>query len=232
MISKSLLINYDPNIENQNILHIGRLPARATIVPANKRGVYYQNKFESECITSLNGDYKFKYVPEDTEKNFYRTDVSDSDWDVIDVPSMWQYRGYGKPEYPNIRYSIPFLPPYVKKQNPVGLYRRAFFVSSPAERTILHFSGVDNAFYVYLNGEMIGFSKGVGIMHTRVSGNKFLVNEHPIYIKGVNRHENDPWNGRTLTVEQIRHDLEMIKENNLNAIRLSHYPNDPSTHFG
>ena len=370
MISKSLLINYDPNIENQNILHIGRLPARATIVPANKRGVYYQNKFESECITSLNGDYKFKYVPEDTENNFYRTDVSDSDWDVIDVPSMWQYRGYGKPEYPNIRYSIPFLPPYVKKQNPVGLYRRTFFVSSPAERTILHFAGVDNAFYVYLNGEMIGFSKGsrlpsefdvtkhikagenllavkvftysdatylenqdmllasgifrdvflletsknslwdyrvtttytsvtveaklcvdtpyrvrftlcgktaeyeagetvkhtftldhpklwsaetpnlydlfielvcddeifevhskrVGIMHTRVSGNKFLVNEHPIYIKGVNRHENDPWNGRTLTVEQIRRDLEMIKENNLNAIRLSHYPNDPSTY--
>ena len=67
-------------------------------------------------------------------------------------------------------------------------------------------------------------------MHTRVSGNKFLVNEHPIYIKGINRHENDPWNGKSLAVEQIRRDLEMIKANNLNAIRLSHYPNDPATY--
>ena len=160
MISRSLLINSDPNIENQNILHIGRLPARATVVPSKKRGVYYQNKFESECITSLNGDYKFRYLLEDTEKDFYRTDISDGDWDTIDVPSMWQYRGYGAPEYPNVRYSIPFLPPYVKKQNPVGLYRRTFTVDTPAERTVLYFAGVDNAFYVYLNEEMIGFSKG------------------------------------------------------------------------
>ena len=45
-----------------------------------------------------------------------------------------------------------------------------------------------------------------------------------------NRHENDPWNGQYLTVEQIRADLEMIKANNLNAIRMSHYPNNPATY--
>ena len=160
MIQKNLLIDSDPNIENQSVLHINRLDARATIVPAQKRGVYYQNKYESSLIRTLNGDFKFRYLLGDTQKDFYRTDIDDSDWDTIDVPSMWQYRGYGKPEYPNIRYSIPFLPPYIKKQNPVGLYRKTLFVECPAERTILHFAGVDNAFYAYLNGEMIGFSKG------------------------------------------------------------------------
>ena len=370
MINKNALLNFDSNIENQNLLHINRLPARATIVPAQKRGIYYRNKFDSTLIKSLDGDYKFKYLAEDTEKDFYLKSVDDTAWDIIDVPSMWQYRGYGKPEYPNIRYPFPFLPPYIKKQNPVGLYRKVFKIDNPAERTILHFAGVDNAFYVYLNGEMIGFSKGsripaefdvsekivkghnllcvkvftysdasylenqdmllasgifrnvflietksntlwdyrvtttyssitvnvklkvntpyrvritldgevaeseasdtvihtftlnnpklwnaetpnlydlyiellnddgvfeahskrVGIMHTRIQGNKLLVNEKPIYVKGINRHENDPWNGRTMTVSQIEKDLKMIKANNLNAIRLAHYPNDPATY--
>ena len=146
MIPKGLLINSDPNIENQSVLHINRLPARATVVPAKRRGVYYRNKYESTLIRSLGGDFRFKYLLSDTEKDFYREGKDDSDWDTIDVPSMWQYRGYGLPEYPNIRYSIPFLPPYVKKQNPVGLYRRTFRVDRPAGRTILHFAGVDNAF--------------------------------------------------------------------------------------
>ena len=370
MIDKNLLVNSDPNIENQNILHINRLSARATVVPAQRREIYYRNKEDSHLIRSLNGDYRFKYLPSDSYKDFYGNEVDDSDWDTIDVPSMWQYRGYGDPEYTNTLYPIPFMPPYVRKQNPVGFYRRTFAVKKPAGRTILHFAGASGAFYAYLNGEMVGFSKGsrvpaefdvthliregenllavkvftysdaiylenqdmllangifrdvflietekntlwdyrvtttyysisveaklcvyspykvrftldgesaeydaaevvkhtfalenprlwnaeepslynlnielidgenafeihskrVGIMHTRVDGNKLLVNEKPIYVKGVNRHENDPWNGQHLTVEQIRRDLEMIKANNLNAVRLSHYPNDPSTY--
>ncbi len=368
--SKSQLMNFDPNIENQNILHINRLDPRATIIPAQKRGVYYRNKEESSFLRSLNGDYRFLYKEEDTEKSFYKVEIDDSSWDIIDVPSMWQYRGYGKPEYPNVKYSIPATPPFVKKQNPVGCYRKSFFVSNPAEKSILHFGGVDNAFYVYLNGELVGFSKGsrlpsefdvtslikegenllavkvftysdatylenqdmllasgifrdvyliesaadtlwdyrvtstytsisvelkptvssdydirieldgqtaiyaakeriyhtfelkdpklwsaetpnlydlsielikngeifethskrVGILHSRVEGNKFLVNEHPIYIKGINRHENNAKNGKAITVEQIEADLKMIKANNLNAIRLSHYTNNPATY--
>lgn len=369
-MDKSLLINSDPNIEDQNVLQIGRLPARATVIPAQERGVYYRNKEKSNFLRSLNGDYKFRYLLSDSFKDFYRPELDDSDFDTIDVPSMWQYRGYGKPEYPNVRYSIPFSPPFVKKQNPVGLYRRHFNVDTVAGRSILHFSGVDNAYYVYLNGELVGFSKGsrlaaefdvtslirkgdnllavkvftysdatyledqdmllasgifrdvyliesdrdtlwdyrvtttydsisvkaelavcgdysvrftldgesveypaaetvehtfvlkeprlwnaelpelydlniellrgsqvfevhskrVGIMHTRVEGNKFLVNETPIYIKGINRHENDAWNGRAIRVADIERDLKMIKANGLNAIRMSHYTNDPATY--
>ena len=73
---------------------------------------------------------------------------------------MWQYRGYGEPEYTNTLYPIPFMPPYVRKQNPVAHYRRSFTVEKPAGKTIKHFAGVGGAFYAYLNGEMVGFSKG------------------------------------------------------------------------
>lgn len=108
----------------------------------------------------MNGDYRFHYLPSDTQKDFYLSAVGDEDWDVIDVPASWQYRGYGSPTYPNIKYPIPFLPPYVKKQNPVGLYRRHFTVEHPAPKTLLHFAGVEGAFYVYLNDTLVGFSKG------------------------------------------------------------------------
>ena len=158
--SKTELMNFDPNIEDQTVVHINRLPARATVIPAQKAGVYYRNKEESSFVRSLNGDYRFLYLKEDTEKLFFETSFDDGNWDIIDVPSMWQFRGYGMPEYPNVKYPFPFLPPYIKKQNPVGYYRREFTVDSPAEKTILHFGGVDNAFYVYLNGEQVGFSKG------------------------------------------------------------------------
>ena len=73
MIEKNLLVNSDPNIENQNLLHINRLPARATVVPAARRGAYYQNKEDSCYIRSLVGDYRFKYLPEDSFKDFYIT---------------------------------------------------------------------------------------------------------------------------------------------------------------
>ena len=68
MISKSLLINSDPNIENQSVLHINRLDARATVVPAERRGVYYRNKYESSLSRSLNGDFRFRYLLGDTER--------------------------------------------------------------------------------------------------------------------------------------------------------------------
>ena len=367
---RSELMYFDPNIEDQKLLHIGRLPARATIVPAQKRDIYYRNKEESSFVRSLNGDYRFLYLPEDSEKYFYVTELDDSAWNIIDVPSMWQFRGYGRPEYPNVKYPFPFLPPYIKKENPVGYYRKRFDIKDTAKKTILHFGGVDNAFYVYLNGKFVGFSKGsripsefdvsalvkkgenllavkvftysdasylenqdmllasgifrdvyliestddtlwdyrikttydtisieadlecnsdfdvrftldgesvtyrsnknlnhtfkliesrlwsaeepnlydlyielikdgkvfevhskrVGIMHTRVLGNKLLVNEKPIYVKGINRHENNAKNGRAITVSQIENELKMIKANNLNAIRMAHYTNNPATY--
>lgn len=59
-------------------------------------------------------------------------------------------------------------------------------------------------------------------------GAQVLVNGEPVTIRGTNRHETDPDSGRTLPIETMQVDLERMKQFNVNAVRTSHYPNDPS----
>ncbi len=67
----------------------------------------------------------------------------------------------------------------------------------------------------------------VGFRSVEISGVDLLVNGVRPYIRGINRHDSDPWTGRTLTADQIRADLVTIKRFGFNAVRTSHYPNDP-----
>ena len=46
-------------------------------------------------------------------------------------------------------------------------------------------------------------------------------------MRGVNRHDHDPHSGRTVSMERLRRELELMKAHNINAIRTAHYPNDP-----
>ena len=359
----------DNKLHNPDCLQDGCLKPRATVIPALQKDVYYKNKEDSKLIQSLNGDFKFSYQPNDCLEDFFTLDYDDTTWDTIDVPSMWQYRGYSKPAYPNVKYPIPFNPPYVFCENPVGYYRKRF-VADKTAKTILYFGGVDNAFFVYLNGSYVGFSKGsrlpvefdisaklqdgenllcvkvftysdatylenqdmllasgifrdvfllhladtfvfdyyirtdknkiiidislegenfadyslqigvdgqtqeikaqkenhfefiienprkwnaetpnlyhtyitllrdsipceihskkIGFISCRTEGNRLLVNDTPITIKGMNRHEHHPKNGRAITVELIEKELKNIKLHNMNAIRCAHYPNNPA----
>ena len=138
-----------------------RLPARTLLLPAGKRGVTHKNVTDSDRITLLDGDWKFSYLREDTDAPFFDPALSDDGWDTIPVPGMWQFCGYGSCRYPNVRYPFPYDPPYIHRENPVGLYRRTFPAKKPENgRAILRFSGVDNAYFVWLNGAYVGFSKG------------------------------------------------------------------------
>ena len=56
---------------------------------------------------------------------------------------------------------------------------------------------------------------------------RLLVNGREEHIKGVNKHEHNPWTGKTVTEEQMRKDIELMKQHNFNSVRTSHYPNDP-----
>ncbi|MBR2948781.1 MAG: hypothetical protein IKC46_02845 [Lachnospiraceae bacterium] len=365
-------------LENQKLLSENRLPSRTLLLPADKRGVTHKNPTDSAMITSLNGDWNFRYLENGkiTEEytSFYAPDYDDTAWDVLPVPSMWQYHGYGTCLYPNVAYPFPLDPPYIHCVNPVGLYRRHFKVKNKPAQAILRFGGVDSAYFVYVNGEYVGFSKGsrltsefditnylqagdnllavqvhtycdgsylenqdmllasgifrdvtllcigedslwdytllpvdsgfeltcechtgqdgavleavlydaegrevcreakaasnktvfsltvetphlwnaedpylyeliltlsrsgivseihtkkAGIRFSSISGQYLMLNGSPIRLKGVNRHDNNPWTGRAITAEQIRSELEDIKSCNLNAIRCSHYTNQP-----
>ena len=49
----------------------------------------------------------------------------------------------------------------------------------------------------------------------------------PILFKGVNRHEHDEFTGHVVSKESMLKDIQIMKQNNINAVRTSHYPNDP-----
>ncbi|MFT3855273.1 MAG: glycoside hydrolase family 2 TIM barrel-domain containing protein [Ilumatobacteraceae bacterium] len=67
----------------------------------------------------------------------------------------------------------------------------------------------------------------VGFRRVEVRGHELLINGRAALIKGVNRHDHDPRRGKAVTRESIRHDIELMKAHHLNAVRTSHYPNDP-----
>jgi beta-galactosidase len=67
----------------------------------------------------------------------------------------------------------------------------------------------------------------VGFREVEIRAGLLLVNGQRIYLKGVNRHEHDPVTGHAVTVESMRADIRLMKQFNVNAVRTSHYPDDP-----
>jgi len=73
--------------------------------------------------------------------------------------------------------------------------------------------------------EVIGFN--IGFRRISIRDQQFLVNERPITIKGVNRHEFDPDTGWTVSKERMEQDARLMKQHNINTVRTSHYINHP-----
>lgn len=67
----------------------------------------------------------------------------------------------------------------------------------------------------------------IGFRSIEISDRELLINGKPVLIKGVNRHDHSQTGGKTVTLEEIRKDLELMKSYNFNAVRTAHYPNDP-----
>ncbi|HAR39323.1 MAG TPA: beta-galactosidase, partial [Porphyromonadaceae bacterium] len=153
--------------ENQHVLQINREPARASFTP------YFEMK--NDRTLSLDGQWKFNWVPtpEERPETFYRSDSDDSGWISFPVPANWEVNGFGTPIYVSAGYPFKIDPPYVTKEpkesyttfrerNPVGSYRRTFQLPEEWEKKqiFLHFEGVQSAFYVWVNGEKVGYSQG------------------------------------------------------------------------
>ncbi len=67
----------------------------------------------------------------------------------------------------------------------------------------------------------------VGFRTTEVKDGLLLVNGKPVLFKGVDRHEHDQYKGHVVSEELMTEDIRLMKANNINAVRTSHYPNDP-----
>ncbi|MGI9204802.1 MAG: glycoside hydrolase family 2 TIM barrel-domain containing protein, partial [Woeseiaceae bacterium] len=67
----------------------------------------------------------------------------------------------------------------------------------------------------------------VGFRSTEIKNGQLMINGNPITVRGVNRHEHDPVTGRAVSKESMLNDIQLMKQFNINAVRTSHYPNDP-----
>ncbi|MCA8950532.1 MAG: beta-galactosidase, partial [Planctomycetes bacterium] len=125
---------------------------------------------------SLDGRWRFHWVahPDRRPAGFFAVDFDASGWDTIDVPANVELQGHGTPIYVNIRYPFAVNPPRVmdeppggyttaNERNPVSSYRRTFELPAgwaEGRRTYVRFDGVASAFYLWCNGERIGYHQG------------------------------------------------------------------------
>ncbi len=77
------------------------------------------------------------------------------------------------------------------------------------------------------NSELERLRTPVGFRTVEIKDGKFLVNGKYVLIKGVNRHEHDPYSGHVVSRSSMEKDIKLMKQLNINTVRTSHYPNDP-----
>ncbi len=150
--------------QNPKMLHQNRMNATAEFFPYHdEKTAIKNNRTASKYYKLLNGAWKFDYNDNLTfmKDGWESVDFDDSEWDDLNVPSNWQMHGYSIPVYTNYNYPIPYDPPFVPDENPVGCYRKSFILPKEwnEKNTYLTFDGVDSCFYVFVNGKKAGFSK-------------------------------------------------------------------------
>ncbi|WP_202078996.1 glycoside hydrolase family 2 TIM barrel-domain containing protein [Caldalkalibacillus salinus] len=154
---------------NPHIFQLNRLPAHATSISYQTVEEAIQGDRESsDYYRSLNGEWYFSFAtcPEERDIDFYKKDRDHRDWDKINVPAHWQLQGYDYPHYTNVRYpweeTEDIVPPFAPTTyNPVGQYNRTFTVPQEWQDfpVYISFQGVESAFYVWVNGDFVGYSE-------------------------------------------------------------------------
>ena len=79
--------------------------------------------------------------------------------------------------------------------------------------------------------EEMAFSTKYGFRDIRVANSLVYINGKKVFFKGVNRHDTSPAHGRAVTLSEMERDILLMKQNNVNTLRTSHYPNSPRLSF-
>ena len=141
-----------------------------------------QDLSRSPYFLDLNGTWKFRWsaLPSKVPSGFYADDYNVSSWDNITVPMPWQMYGvrngksWDKPLYINTRYPFTYTSDYSvmasrpsdytyneQMKNPVGCYRRTFTLPEGwlARKTFIRFNGAGHGYYVWVNGQFVGYAE-------------------------------------------------------------------------
>ena len=165
-----------PEWQNKDAFRLGQLDPHECVVPyasgpSAVKAIADQKFTDSPWYMSLNGKWDFKWTqnPAKRPADFYKPEYSTAGWDKINVPGNWETQGYGTKIYVNERYEFGNKyygfeknPPYVPvDSNEVGSYRRVFTVPADwaGRRTVLCLEGAASFYYVWLNGELLGYNQ-------------------------------------------------------------------------
>ena len=158
--------------ENTSVNSINREPPRAYSMPLADEKDALTDDLEPKTPyrVFLNGKWRYSWCgnPSLRPLDFWKTDFDDSRWFTIDVPSCVEMRGFGSPGYTNVRYPHANKWPQILDRqsgkpdyNPVSSYRRTFAVPKEwkGRDVFLRFDGVYSAYYVWVNGERVGYAE-------------------------------------------------------------------------
>lgn len=175
--------NWDGAWNDVSITQINREEAHTLAIPfASEEDVIHKSIEESPYFLSLNGTWKFMWVPDPETKpeGFQENNFDTSEWDDITVPSVWQLYGvrngkkWDQPLYVNVRYPFTYDEDYSvmadrpqewtynnDMKNPVGSYKRDFSLPADWEKRDIYvrFNGAGPGYYLWVNGKQVGYSE-------------------------------------------------------------------------
>lgn len=155
-----LLNEYHEDISK---LHVNMMERRSYYIPFidTNEALNIKDRSKQKNFFSLNGEWKFNYFTSlqliKEAENIDKINLSTT----MEVPSVWQVNGYDYNQYTNVKYPIPYNPPFVPKDNPCAIYQKEFdFNINPTKHDYhINFEGVDSCFYLWINGMFVGYSQ-------------------------------------------------------------------------
>ncbi len=169
--------------DNVSITSLNRIQSHDLSIPfADEEDAHSLDLSRSPYFLDLNGTWKFRWsaLPSKVPSGFFADDYDVSTWDNITVPMPWQIYGvrnkknWDKPLYVNTRYPFTYTDDYSvmasrpdyftyneSMKNPVGCYRRTFTLPEGwlARKTFLRFNGAGHGYYVWVNGQFVGYAE-------------------------------------------------------------------------
>jgi beta-galactosidase len=154
--------DWDTYLEDPQRTGEGQEPHHAILRPfTDVAAAGADPRAETPYTRSLDGTWRFAYADRPADAPDF---AESGDWAEVTVPHVWQQDGYDRPIYRNVPSEIaPYDPPRVPDDlNPTGSYLRT--VDLPADwdgrRTLLRFEGVTSGYFVWVNGEYVGYDQG------------------------------------------------------------------------
>jgi hypothetical protein len=179
------------NYADFRVFEINKLPPRSYFIPFPDRSAadaakLLEKRYCSAKVQCLNGSWDFIFFPRPAELPV-EIDTDQIQFEQMDVPACWQFRGIDRPFYLNVRYQFPFDPPAIPTMDPVGrvfswiggdqgvkprwktpkdeynfagIYRRMLCVEPGEKQYVISFLGVASCLDLYVNGQFVGYSEG------------------------------------------------------------------------